>query len=349
MSTAYGPPPNPNQPQTVYIAVNQKAGLLSRLFSALMWLFVIFMAVVMIAAIFSPETLSDDPAHRVEERYHSLDKNGTLKVAIIEVDGTIMDAEQVRKQCEKAQLDEQVKAIVLRVDSPGGTVSASDEMYHCLKKLRESRKIPLVVSMGGLAASGGYYISMAVGDQPDAIYAEPTTWTGSIGVMIPHYTIAGLMDKLAVEDDTIKSAPLKTVGSITKKMTPEERAVLQTLVDESFDRFKSIVESGRPKLKGAKEKMDKATTGQIFTTKQAMELGLVDKEGFLEDAILAALEKAGLDAKTTKVVKYKKPSDFAEFLMGAQAPSRSSNDLQKLMNLATPRAYYLFGLPLGVE
>src|SRR5436190_13896839 len=134
MSTAYGPAPNPNQPQTVYIAVNQKPGVLGRIVSGLVWIFVLFMIIVMITSIVSPQTLTDDPEHRVEERYFSLDKNAVQKVAIIEVDGTIMNADQVRRQCEKADGDPHVKAIVLRVDSPGGTVSASDEMYHCLKK-----------------------------------------------------------------------------------------------------------------------------------------------------------------------------------------------------------------------
>jgi len=345
MSTAYGQGPNSNPPQTVYVAVPPQRGLFSRMVSLVMWLVFAFFLLVMIAAIFSPGTFSDDAENRVDERYHSLNKEGTQKVAIIEVEGTITDAADVRKQCAKVTGDETVKAVVLRVNSPGGTVTASDEMLHHLRKMLAARKIPLVVSMGGIAASGGYYISMAVGDQKDAIYAEPTTWTGSIGVMIPHYNFVGLMEKLAIEDDTIKSAPLKLTGSPTKEMTPEERAVLVGLVEESFDRFKEIVESGRPALRGNKAAIDKAATGQVFTTKQALELGLVDKEGFLEDAVDRALELAALDRKSTKVVKYHQPRSFMDVLVEGQGQSRAVTDLRRLMDATSPRAYYLFAWP----
>jgi len=194
-----------------------------------------------------------------------------------------------------------------------------------------------------MAASGGVYVSMGAGPQAK-IFAEPTTWTGSIGVIIPHYNVAGLMEKWQIEEDSIKSGPLKQVGSPTKKMTPEERAVLESLVTESFARFKEIVLAGRPKLKGKDEQLKKATTGQIFTTKQAIELGLVDKEGFIEDAIDRAVELASLDKNTTKVIRYHRQPTLADALIGAKAPPRSA-ELQMLDNLTTPRAYYLFSWP----
>lgn len=342
MSNPYSPGTSPNPPQTVYVQVPaQKPGVLSRLFSLVQWLIFAFFVIVVIAAVVSPDALVEDE-NKVDERYYALDKNGAQKVAVIEISGTIDDAEQVRKECLKVMQDPAVKAVVLRVESPGGMVTASDQMYHYLRETVTERKIPLVVSMGGIAASGGYYVSMACGDEKDVIYAEPTTWTGSIGVMIPHYTVVGLMDKLAIEDDTIKSAPLKTTGSPTKKMTPEERAVLEGLVQDSFTRFKQIVEAGRPKLRGDKAAMDQATTGEVFTANRALELGLVDKIGFLEDAIDRALELAHLDRATTKVVKYHKPKTLADVLIGARTPSRNTVDLQRLLDLTTPKAYYLF-------
>jgi protease-4 len=351
MSNPYGPGANPNPPQTVYVQVpaQKSPGVLSRLFTFVQWLFFLFIAIVVIAAVVAPDALVDDPENKVDERYYALDKEGTQKVAIIEITGTIDSAEQVRKECHKVQHDSAVKAVVLRVESPGGMVTASDQMYHYLREMVTKRKIPLVVSMGGIAASGGYYVSMACGDEKDVIYAEPTTWTGSIGVMIPHYTVAGLMEKLAIEDDTLKSAPLKTVGSPTKKMTPEERAVLQGLVDDSFTRFKQIVEAGRPKLRGDKATMDKATTGEVFTSDRALELGLVDKIGFLEDAIDRAVELAHLDRDKTKVVKYHKPKSLADVLVGMRAPARGAIDLRQLLDMTTPRAYYLFAWPQPAE
>ncbi len=346
MSTYGAGPQNPNQPQVVYVAaVPPPRSLLSRLFGFAQTLFFLFFMLAVLTAIYSPDSISDDAHNKVEERYHSLNKEGVHKVAIIEVDGTIMDSETVRRQCEKATADENVKAIVLRVDSPGGTVTASDQMYHYLRKMLTTRKIPLVVSMGGMAASGGYYISMACGDEKDVIFAEPTTWTGSIGVIIPHYDVSGLLAKWDVSEDSIKSGPMKQVGNPARKMTPEERALLQGLVTDSFDRFKSIVEAGRPKFRGDKAAIEKVTTGAVFSSKQAVELGLVDKIGFLEDAINRALELASLQPGTTKVVEYRKQKTFVDALVGDSAAKARGSELRALLDLATPRAFYLYAWP----
>ena len=127
----------------------------------------------------------------------------------------------------------------MRVDSPGGTITGSNYLYHLLNELAKEKKIKLVVSMGGMAASGGYYISMAVGDTPDTIFAEPTTWTGSIGVVIPHYDISELLEKWNVTDDSIVSNPLKLIGSPTRKVSPE-------LAKQEHD---ILQQSGRRKLR----------------------------------------------------------------------------------------------------
>ena len=335
-------PPGPGQPVYIAVPMQQPRSVLSRLFSMLQWLAFAFFLMVMATAVFMPSSLSGDPDNRLEERYHSLSKTAVQKVAIIEIDGTIMDGKDVKKQIDKVRADDTVKAVVVRIDSPGGTVTGSDFIYHHLRSLVDDRKLPLVVSMGSLAASGGYYSAMACGKQENAIFAEPTTWTGSIGVLIPHYSVAGLMEKLEIEDDTIKSAPLKGVGSPTKRMTPEEKAVLEGLVTESIERFKGIVKSGRPKI--TPDQLKQATTGQVFTTAQALKLGLVDKEGFLEDAIARALELASLSKDSTKVVRYHHPTNFVDALMGASAAAQKS-DLSALLDLTTPRAYYLFALP----
>jgi protease-4 len=182
---------------------------------------------------------------------------------------------------------------------------------------------------------------MAVGDTPDTIFAEPTTWTGSIGVIIPHYNISGLMERLDIESDSIASHRLKGMGSFTKKMTEEERAIFQTLVDESFKRFKEIIKSGRPEYRADESKLDKLATGQVFTTTQAIEGGLVDKEGFIESAIDRAIELANLDRDDVKVVKYKEPLDLGSLLLGVQS-KQPKLDLKAILDLASPRAYYLY-------
>lgn len=285
----------------------------------------------------------------LEEKYHSLDHHGTDKVAIITVEGLILGGHDfIKKQIDHIRDDKHVKAVVLRVDSPGGTITGSDFVYHHLLELKKDRKLPLVVSMGGIAASGGYYISMAVGDTPDSIYVEPTTWTGSIGVIIPHYDITGLMQTLKVEDDSIPSHPLKQMGSITKPMTPEERKIFEGLVHDSFDRFKQVVQAGRPKFRKAPKDLDKLATGQIFTAKQARDSGLVDREGFIEAAIDRAVELAGLDKSKTKAIEYKKPFNLLETFTSIES-SVPSQGLAGLDELATPRAYYLWSsLPRGL-
>ena len=133
----------------------------------------------------------------------------------------------------------------------------------------EKRKIPMVVSMGGIAASGGYYISMAVGHSPDVIFAEPTAFTGSIGVIIPHYNLGGLFDKLGVAEDSVASGPLKEMGTFSRPMTEQERLLFQGLVDDSFTRFKEIVRSGRLKFQKDPAALNKLATGQVFAAERA--------------------------------------------------------------------------------
>ena len=280
---------------------------------------------------------------RVAEKYHSLSRVAADKVAIVTVAGAIMGGDGfARAQLDHVADDPAVKAVVLRVDSPGGTVSGSDEIHHRLTKLLTDRDLPVVVSMGGLAASGGYYVAMANGGREDVIFAEPATLTGSIGVIIPHFDLSAALTKLAVRDDSIASGPLKEMLSPTKERSPElaerERKILQSLVDGMFARFKAIVKAGRPKLDD--EALERVATGQIFTAEQAREAGLVDRIGFLEDAIARAVELAGLDDKTARVVKYTRPKGLLDEVLGGVSPGADAT-LANLAELATPRAWYL--------
>lgn len=278
----------------------------------------------------------------VQERYHSLERLATNKVAIIDVDGAIMDADGfVKKQIDRVEEDDHVKAVVLRVNSPGGTVSASDYLYHHLCEMRDEREIPIVVSMGGLCASGGYYLAMAVGETERSIYAEPTTWTGSIGVVLPHYDVSQLMSEWKIEDDSVQSHPLKTIGSFTKPMTEEERAILQGLVDDSFDRFKEIVIAGRPFFADDTEALDRVATGQVFTSNQAKEARLIDEIGFIEAAIERAIELAGLDEDEVRVVEYRRQPTLADALFGTSAQAQIW-DPRAMLDFATPKAYYIW-------
>ncbi|PHS11543.1 MAG: signal peptide peptidase SppA [Blastopirellula sp.] len=276
----------------------------------------------------------------VLEKYHSLSKTGTDKIAVINVKGIIMDGEgYVGHQIKLAQADENVKAIVVRVDSPGGTVTGSDYILHHLNKLREEKEIPIVVSMGSMAASGGYYVAMAVGDEKDTIFAEPTTTTGSIGVIIPHYDISGLMEKYNITDDSIMSHPRKQMLSMTRAMPAEHRDILQNYVNEAFGRFKDIVKEGRPAFKADPAKLDILATGEIFTANQALKSGLVDKIGFLDEAIERAAELASLDVEKVRVVTYEQPASL--FSLASMAQQKPGVSLETVLEMTAPRAYYL--------
>jgi protease-4 len=207
--------------------------------------------------------------------------------------------------------------------------------------------VPLVVSMGGMAASGGYYVSMAVGDKPDTIFAEPTCSTGSIGVMIPHYDLSGLLAKFDVKDDSIATHPRKLMLSMTKEMTSDERELIESHIHDMFERFKDVVKEGRPFFKQNPGELDKLATGEIFTTPKALANKLVDKEGFVEDAIDRAIELASLNKDKTKVVRFKKPVTIADTFSLTQAPGSSAGvDLSTLFDLSVPRAWFVCsGLP----
>ena len=282
-----------------------------------------------------------DPEDRVRERFFSHNERGGSKIAVISVEGAILDGDGfVKRQINRAGKDDDIKAVVLRVDSPGGTITGSDFLYHHLCQLRKESEIPIVVSMGGIAASGGYYVSMAVGDAPDSIFAEPTTWTGSIGVVIPHYDLSGLLAKWGVEEDSVASHRLKTMGSFAKPMTEEERQIFDGLVAAGFDRFKNVIKQGRPKFKEDPAELDKLATGQVYTAQQALEAGLVDKIGFVEDAIERAIELASLDPDDVRVVRYKREPNLGDILMGARFGGRRS-ELAALLDMTAPRGYYL--------
>lgn len=279
------------------------------------------------------------------ERYHSLSREADDKVAIVTVSGAIMEGDDfVEEQLEAVEKDPAVKAVVLRIDSPGGTVTYSDRLYHKAVELREKRELPVVVSMGSLCASGGYYVAMAVGGREGAIYAEPTTWTGSIGVVIPSYNFSRTMNITGVQDLSVASGDLKLMGSPTKPRSEKEAAVLQELVDISFEGFKEIVRAGRPKLAADPAALDAVATGQIFTAKQAAENGLVDRLGFVEAAVERAVELAGLSPDKVRCVEYERRQTPIEQFLNARSPQRPAStgaDLRALIEISTPRAYFL--------
>jgi protease IV len=293
-------------------------------------------------------------AEAPRERYHSLSRTATKKIAVIDISGPILEGEDsfAKRQIDRVRRDDNVVGVVVRLNSPGGTVTGSHYLYHHLRELAERRELPLVVSMGSIAASGGYYIAMCVGDRPDAIFAEPTTWTGSIGVIIPRFDLSGALEALRIEEQSIASSPLKRMGAPTRPMTDQEQEILQSLVNESFAGFKQVLLSGRPKLRDDAAAVETVTSGQIFTATQALQHGMVDRIGFVEDAITRVIELAGETEDTVRVVQYRKRPTLVDSLVGSEARTALGGgvDLGGLIDLSVPRAYYLWSwLPAAIS
>lgn len=348
--------PTPTSPQ---IVIQQKESMFGRYGK-----FLVAALVFCILVIISMRTAYDsyfNPATGPQEKFLDGKQDAVEKVAVIDVSGTISEADTfIKDQIDRVRKDENVVAVVLRINSPGGTVTYSDYLHHKLRELargdsregkREGEPLPIVVSMGSVCASGGYYLAMAVGETEDSIFAEAATITGSIGVILPHYDFSGLLEDWKVKDDSIMSHPLKDMGSPTKTMTPEEREIFQTLIDSMLAEFKEKIKEGRPALKDKPEDLDAVATGQVFTAEQAKELGLVDEIGFIEDALDRAAELAGKSSRNDlRCVNYKKPPAALDALLGsASAANKPAIDLSSLSELASPKAYYLYTWMPGME
>ncbi len=283
-----------------------------------------------------------DTSKGLTEQYVSgSTKSGSDKIAVLSIAGLIASGDgYVKNQIDRIREDDDVKAVVLRIDSPGGTITGSDYIYHHLTKLRDDRELPMVVSMGSIAASGGYYVAMAVGDEKKSIYAEPTTTTGSIGVIIPHYDISGFMADHNLKDDSIATHPRKRMLSMTKPISDDDREVLVEYIDTAFDRFKEAVKTGRPAFRAAPGELDDLATGEIFAATKAQRIGLVDELGFIEDAIDRATELAGLKQGSVRVVKYAASASVADIL-GLPSLKAQPVTIGSIVDFSTPKAYYL--------
>lgn len=284
--------------------------------------------------------------------------SGMGRIAKLSVDGAIASGgssglfatesynhEDFLKQIEAIEADERVSGILLEVNSPGGGVYESAEIANLLNEVRTERDLPMYVSMKNMAASGGYYISA----QADKIFATEETVTGSIGVIMSGLNYSGLLEKIGVEDTTVKSGALKDMGSATRPETEQDHAVLQAYIDNAYNRFVKVVSEGRNK---SEDEVKKVADGRIYDGVQAKEAGLVDEIGYPTDALAAMRED--LDLQDAELVEYSTSSTgfgntwfgakLAE-LQGLQA-SETSQILSLLESLGTaesPRAMYLYG------
>ena|SRR6266571_3490983 len=208
------------------------------------------------------------------------------KVALVELEGIILDADELVRELKAHRENPIVRAVVIRINSPGGVVGPTQELHQAIVKTRQAGK-PVVASLGGVAASGGYYVAVAA----DQIYANPGTLTGSIGVIMQTANVEQLMKKVGVDFVVVKAGDYKDIGSFARPMTAEERRVLQALLDDVHGQFIGAVAQGR-KLDRAR--VTQFADGRIFSGSQAKSLGMVDALGGLEDAVAAAGKLAGL-------------------------------------------------------
>jgi protease IV len=294
------------------------------------------------------------------ERFHSGDKSARQKIAIVRVEGMIAEvfSSFPGQQLREAAQDDHVKAVVLLINSPGGTVTASDQLWKQVKDLhdgkwdRQSFPKAIVVAMESIAASGGYYIAVPA----DKIYAQPTTVTGSIGVYASFLDVHTLAEKYGVGMNVIKKGELKG-GSMFHEMSVDERREWDGLLEHSYRRFMTIVKEGRdgqksgPRLKhGLRDEIRMTTKegetfvrrladGGVFTADQAKQFGLIDEIGYLDDAIKEAKSLAGLSA--AQVIMYNRPLSLTQMILGVK--SREPEGQLTLNDIpgATARLWYL--------
>jgi len=246
---------------------------------------------------------------------------------------------EVRDALDKAQRDKKIKAILLRINSPGGEVTASDAIYEQIRRFKQKRAqakqpVAVVASLVGEGASGGYYIALAA----DKIYAHPTTITGSIGVVAIFPKLADLTRKIGVDIRIIKSADKKDIGSMWRDFTPEEQKILQQCIDEMFERFVQIVAENRPGLN--LESVRRLADGRIYTAKPALKNHLIDEILYLDDVIERA--KSLADISDAWVVTYRRTSTFEGGIYSRAMPTTPQASAQ--INLLQINADGIFGL-----
>jgi protease-4 len=317
--------------------------------------------------------LTESSTVPLSETHYAGDKTAADKIAIVRLQGIILEGllGYVHKQIDQAAHDTSVKAVVLRINSPGGTITASDDLHRRLMALTQgdpkkgTQAKPLVVSMGGLAASGGYYVAMPA----QTLFGEPTTLTGSIGVFVSLPNVKKLADTYGVRLETIKQGEIKDSGSPFKDLTPKEHQVWQDMIDHAYNQFVAVVEKGRPALRGGllqprtitpvragpdwlprgpdKDKPPGPYTryladGGIWTADKALDFKLIDNLGYLDDAVTAAHDLAHLEDHY-RVLQYERPLSLRESLLGIEAPAAPAGawDPTHLAHALGPRLWYL--------
>ena len=280
---------------------------------------------------------------------------GKDKILIVDISGVISEEEKrgfaslssepnmvarIKEELKMASKDKHMKAIILRINSPGGTVTASDMIYHEIEQFKNKTDLKVIACIMDLGASGGYYVAVSA----DRIIAHPTTVTGSIGVIMLNLSVEGLLQKIGVKDTSIKTGEHKDMGSPLKTMTEEERKIFQGVLDNMYERFLTVIAENRKDI--TQEKLRSLADGRIYTAQQALEYGLIDQIGYLDEAISVAKKETGLTK--ARVVIYHRPGTYKNNIYSQLSNSGFGTvnllniDLKTFIKSGTPSFMYLW-------
>ena len=283
----------------------------------------------------------------------TVEGKGTSKILMLDLSGVLTEElpsfslttppprvsllARVREELAKAEKDEHVRALIVRINSPGGTITASDVLYHEILAFKQRKKVPVIAAVMDVGASGGYYAALAA----DTIVVNPTTITGSIGVVMVTLDAQGLMQKIGVAPLAIKSGPMKDAGSPFRALTGPELAVFQGIIDDMYGRFVGLIVQSRHL---PEDRVRALADGRVYTAEQALKLGLVDRIAYLEDVVTMAREAAKVD--TAKVIMYHRPKEYrANIYSIAPAPATAESTLAQFaaaLGGAGPRFLYIW-------
>jgi protease-4 len=268
-----------------------------------------------------------------DDKVAMIELSGVITSELAGPPGTAINDDEVAKQLKQAREDDSVVAVILDIDTPGGEVVASDNIYRQIQKLTKAKK-PVIALMGATAASGGYYVSAAA----DEVVANSETLTGSIGVILTVFNVEGAAEKLGINETVIKSGPHKDIASPFRTIPPEEQAILQGLIDEAFNKFIDIVAEGREL---ERSKVVELADGRVYSGKQAQDLGLVDHLGDQDTAFGRA--KARAKSRDATLVKYERSVGLGDLLspLGGVLGQRSTLEQQTGIELR-PNLKYLW-------
>jgi protease-4 len=278
------------------------------------------------------------------------------KILMVDIEGTITTKPEsgsfglggresptarMREEIDLALEDAEIAALLLRIDSPGGTVIASEMLYREIRRFKEKTSRPVIAQLVGSGTSGAYYVAMAA----DEVRAYPSSVTGSIGVIVFGLNLSGLMERYGVANQTLTTGSFKDAGSPLRPMRPEERAQLQSVASDLFVSFLDAVEKGRPKLTRAR--IEELADGRVYSAGQALAAGLIDAVGDLPEAVEAAKGAAGIEGDA-RVVVYHRPGEEPENLFWARAPAQPEAQALDVRQLPGPAFLYLWSPGAGL-